>query len=103
MLKNGTVTPQQPPLDLYSTLFLALPTDNLSVIENVNEANKSCGFQARMTLLMHYEDDGIYHLAKRLQYMEKPQKDSESSLQYLSRLARLQRQVARVEEDGHDR
>jgi predicted transcriptional regulator len=51
----------------------------------------------------HYEVDGIYRLAELLQDMEKAQADDETCLQYLNRLVRLQRQLARVGEDVHDR
>jgi hypothetical protein len=59
MLKDDTDTPQQK-LDLYSILFLALPDDDLSVIENVSEADKSCGFHAWTILVDRSEDGGIY-------------------------------------------
>jgi hypothetical protein len=81
---------------------LALPEDDLSVIENLSEADKSCGIQAWMTLVDHYKDDGIYCLTELLQDMKKAQEDDESSLWYMNYYVRLQRQLARVGEDLHD-
>jgi hypothetical protein len=81
---------------------LALPEDDLSVIENVSEDDKSCRFHAWMALVDHF-DDGIYRLAELFENMEKPQEDGKSGLQYMNRLVRLQPQLARMGEDVHDR
>jgi hypothetical protein len=59
ILKDDTDTPRQK-RDLYCTLISALPDDDLSVIENVSEADKSCGFHAWTILVDHNEDGGIY-------------------------------------------
>jgi hypothetical protein len=102
LLENDAATAERH-LDLYSTLILALPKDDLSIIENVHEVDKKCGLKAWTALVDHYEDDGIYRLAEVLQDMEKAQADDETRLQYLNRLVRLQRELARVGEDVHDR
>jgi hypothetical protein len=92
--EDDTAKPQQQ-VNIYSTLILALPENDRSVIEIVTEADKSCGFQAWTTSVDHYEDDGVYRLAEPLQDMEKPQEDGESSLQSVIRLICLQRQLPR--------
>jgi hypothetical protein len=103
MLKDDTATPHHQ-LDLYSTLILALPEDDLSIIKNVSETDKSCGFQAWTTLVVDYYDyDGIYRLAELLQDIKEPQENGESNLQYINRLVRLQRQRVGVGEDVYDR
>jgi hypothetical protein len=59
MLKDDTYTPQQK-LDIYSTVIWALREDDLPVIKNVSEADKSCRFQAWTILVDHYANGGIY-------------------------------------------
>jgi hypothetical protein len=90
-------------LDLYSTLVLVLLEDNMSIIENVSEIDKNSGLKAWIALVDHYEDDGIYRLAEPLQDMEKAHADDDTCLQYLNRLVRFQRQLARGGEDVDDR
>jgi hypothetical protein len=88
---------------MYSTLILALPEDDLSIIENVSEDDTTCGQTAWTAFVDHYEDDGIYRCTELLQNLETPQADGESGIQYLNRLVRLQRQLARVKDVVHDR
>jgi hypothetical protein len=84
-------------------LIHALPEDDLSIIENVSENDKTCGHTAWTALLYHYEDDGICRCAEILQDLETPQANGESGIQFLNRLSRLQRQLARVGDVVHDR
>jgi hypothetical protein len=56
LLSDGAASSQQQ-VDMYSTLILALPEDDLSIIENVD---KTCGHTAWTALVNHYDDDGIY-------------------------------------------
>jgi hypothetical protein len=88
---------------MFSTLILALPEDNLSVIENVSEDDKTCGHIAWTALVDHYEDDGIHLCMELLQDLDTPQADGESGIPYLKRLVRLHRQLARVGDVVHDR
>jgi hypothetical protein len=39
---DGTASSQQQ-VDMYSTLILALPEDDLSIVENVSGDDKTCG------------------------------------------------------------
>jgi hypothetical protein len=84
-------------------LIIALPDNDLSIIENISETDKNCGVAAWTTLVNHYDDDGNYRISELLHDMEAPQADGESSIQYLNRLDRLQRQLGRVLQDVHDR
>jgi hypothetical protein len=45
MPRDETATSQQH-VDLYSTLILALPEDDISIIENITEIDKNCGVAA---------------------------------------------------------
>jgi hypothetical protein len=82
---------------MYSTLILAPTEDDISIIENVSEDDKTCGHSTAWTALVnHYEDDGIYRCTELLHNLEMPQADGESGIQFLNRLHRLQRQLARV-------
>jgi hypothetical protein len=56
---DGAASSQQQ-VDMYSILILALPEDDLSIIENVSEGDKTCGHTAWTALVNLYEDDGIY-------------------------------------------
>jgi hypothetical protein len=56
---DGAASSQQQ-VDMYSTLILALPKNNLSIIENVSEDDKTCGHKALTAFVNHYEDNGIY-------------------------------------------
>ena len=87
---DGAASSQQQ-VDMYSTLILALPEDDLSIIENVSEDDKTCGHTAWTALVNHYEDDDIYRCTELLQDLETPQADGESGIQYLNRSVRLQR------------
>jgi hypothetical protein len=102
-LSSDGAASSQHQVDMYSALILALPEDDLSNIENVSEDDKTCGHSAWTALVNHYEDDGIYRCAKLLQDLETPQADGESGIQFLNRLVRLQRQLARVGDVVHDR
>jgi hypothetical protein len=82
---------------------LALPEDDLSIIEDVSKDDNTCGHTAWTSLVNHYKDDGIYRCTELLQDLETPQADGESGIQYLNRLVRLQRQLARVGDVVHDR
>jgi hypothetical protein len=86
----------------YSTLIFALPEDDLSIIENVSEDDKTCGHTTWTALGNHYEYDGIYRCTELLQNLDTPQADGESGIQYLNHLARLQRRLARVGDVVHD-
>jgi hypothetical protein len=88
---------------MYSTLILALPEDDLSIIENVSEDDKICGHTAWTALDNYYEDDGVYRWTEVLHDLEAPQADGESGIQFLNRLVRLQRPLARVGDVVHDR
>jgi hypothetical protein len=89
---------------MFSTLILALPEDDLSIIENVSEDDKTCGHTAWTALVNQYEDDGIiYQCTELLQDLETPQADGESGIQFLNRFVRHQRQLARVGDVVHDR
>jgi hypothetical protein len=99
---DGAASSQQQ-VDMYSTLILALPEDDLSTTENVREDDKTCGYTAWTALVNHYEDDGIYRCTGLLQDLETPQADGESGIQFLKRFVRLQPQLARVGEVVHDR
>jgi hypothetical protein len=57
----------QQQVDMYSTLIFALPENDLSIIENVSEDDKTCGHTAWTALVNHYEDDGICRCAESLQ------------------------------------
>jgi hypothetical protein len=66
-------------VDMYSTLILALPEDDdLSIIENVREDDKTCGHTAWTAFVNHYEDDGIYRCTELLQDLETPQTDGDT-------------------------
>jgi hypothetical protein len=75
--------------DMYSTLIRALPEDDLSIIENVSEDDKTCSHTAWTSLLNHNMDDGIYKCTELLQDSDTPQADGERGIQYLNRLVRL--------------
>jgi hypothetical protein len=88
---------------MYSTFILALPEDDLFIIENVSEDNKTCGHTAWIALVNQYEDDGIYRGTELLPDLDTPQADGQSGIQYMNRLVRLQRHLARVGDVVHDR
>jgi hypothetical protein len=69
-----------------STLILALPEDDLSIIENVSEDDKTCGHTAWTALVYHYEDDGIYRCTELLHDLDTAQEDGETGIQYINRL-----------------
>jgi hypothetical protein len=103
MLRDDTATSQQQ-VDLYSTLIFALQEDDLSLIdEKITETDKNCGVAAWAALVDHHKDDGIYSLSELSHDTETQQAHGESSIQYLKRLVRLQRQFARVGDNVHDR
>jgi hypothetical protein len=62
---HGAASSQQQ-VDMYSILILALPGDDLSIIENVSEDDKTCGHTAWTALVNHYEDDDIYRFTELL-------------------------------------
>jgi hypothetical protein len=97
---DGAASSQQ--VDMYSTLILALPEDDLSILENVSEGDKTCGHTAWTALVNHFEDDGIHRCTELLQDLETPQADGKSGIQYMARLVRMQRQLARVGDVVHD-
>jgi hypothetical protein len=99
---NGAASSQQQ-VDMYSTLILALPEDDLSIIENVSEDDKTCGHTAWTALVNHCKDDGVYRCTELLQDLETPQADGESGIKFLNRLVRLQRQLSQVGDVVHDR
>jgi hypothetical protein len=66
-LSSDDAASSQQQVEMYSTLILALPEDDLSIIENVNEDDKTCGYTAWTALVNHYDDDGIYQCTKLLQ------------------------------------
>jgi hypothetical protein len=74
-------------VNMYSTLILALPEDDISIIENVSEDDKTCGHTARAALVNHYEDDGTYRCTELLHDLDKPQADGESGIQNLNQRA----------------
>ena len=88
---------------LYANLVLSLPEDQLAIIEDIGETNPKCGYLAWAALIQHYEDDGIYRCAQLLEMMDLQQPDDETSLEYLNRLVRLQKKLARVGEVVTDR
>jgi hypothetical protein len=102
-LSSNCAASSQQQVDMYFTLILSLPEEDLSIIENVSEDEKTCGHSAWTALVNHYEDDGVCRCTKSLQDLEAPQADSESGIQYLNRLVRLKRQLARVGNVVHDR
>jgi hypothetical protein len=59
-LSSDGSTSSQQQVDMHSTLILALPEDDLSIIENVSEDDKTCGHTAWTALVNHYENGGIY-------------------------------------------
>jgi hypothetical protein len=81
----------------------AVPKDDLSIIESISEDDKTCGHTAWTALVNHYKDDGIYWCTELLQDLDTPQADGESGIQYLNRLVRLQRPLARIGDVVHDR
>jgi hypothetical protein len=100
---DGAASSQQQ-VDMYSTLIIAMPEDDLSIIENVSEDDKTCGHTAWTALVNHYEDDGIYRCTELLHDLDTLQAHGESGIQHVNRLVRLQRQLARVVGDVvHDR
>jgi hypothetical protein len=93
---DGAASSQQQ-VDMYSTLILALPEDDMSTIENVSEVEQTCGNTAWTALVNHYEDCSIYPCTELLQDLYTPQADGESDIQYMNRLDRLlERQLARA-------
>jgi hypothetical protein len=90
-LSSDGAASSQPQVDMYSTLILALPEDDLAIIENVSEDDKTYGHTVWTALVNHYEDDGIYRCTELLHDLETPQADGESGIQYINRLVRLQR------------
>ena len=89
--------------DLYANLVLALPEDDLAIIEDIDQDSSEGGHLAWTALVRHYEDDGIYRCAQLLEQMDQEQQDDETSLEYLNRLVRLQKKLARVDEIVTDR
>jgi hypothetical protein len=89
-LSSDRAASSQQQVDMYSTLTLALPEDDLSIIENVSEDDKTCGHSAWTALVNHYENDGSYRCTKLLHDSDTPQADCESGNKYLNRLVRLQ-------------
>jgi hypothetical protein len=71
--------------------------------DNFSEDAKTCGHTAWTALVNHYEDGGIYRCTELLQDLDTPQADGESGIQYMNRLTRLQRKLARVGDVVHDR
>jgi hypothetical protein len=67
----GAASSQQQ-VDIYSTLILALPENDLSIIENVSQDDKTYSHTAWTALVNHYEDDGIYRCTELLQDKETP-------------------------------
>jgi hypothetical protein len=102
-LSSDNAASSQQQVDMYSTLILALPEDDLSIIENISEDDKTCGHTAWTALVNHFENDGIHRCTELLQDLETPQADGESGIQYMNRVVRLQRQLARVGDFVHDR
>jgi hypothetical protein len=79
-----------------------MPEDDLSIIENVSEDDKTCGLTAWTALVNHYEDAGFYRCTEVLQDLDTQQAEGESGIQYMNRLFRLQRRLARVGDLVHD-
>jgi hypothetical protein len=76
----------------------------LVILANIvdNEDDKTRGHTAWTASVNHYEDDGIYRCTELLQDLDM-QADGESGIQYMNRLVRLQRQLARVGDVVHAR
>jgi hypothetical protein len=102
-LSSDGADSSQQQVDMYSTLTFALTEDDLSIIHNVSEDEKTCGHTTWTGLVNHYEDDGVYRCTELLQDLDTPQAGGESGIQYMNRLVRLQRQLTRVWGVVHDR
>ena len=50
-------------LELYTSLVLALPEDDLAHIEETDEKDSKCGSIAWQTLMSHWESSGLYRRA----------------------------------------
>jgi hypothetical protein len=57
-------------VDMYFTLILALPEDDLSIIENVSEDDKTYGHTAWTAFVNHCQDDGIYRCTELLHNLD---------------------------------
>jgi hypothetical protein len=88
LLSNVAASSQQQ-VDMYSTLIFALPEDDLSITENVNDDDKTCGHTAWTALVNHYEDNYIYRCTELFPDLEAPQAHGESGIQFMNRLDRL--------------
>jgi hypothetical protein len=99
---DGAASTQQQ-VDMCSPLIFALPEEDRSIIENVSEDGRTCGHTTWTVLVNHYEDDCIYRRTELLHDLDTPHADGESGIQYLNRLVRLQRELARVGAVVHDR
>jgi hypothetical protein len=86
---DGAASSQQE-VDMYSTLILALPEDDLSIVEDVCEDDKTCGHIPWTASVNHCEDDGTYRCTELLQDLDTPEADSQRCILYFNRLVRLQ-------------
>ena len=102
-IKNAESATQSQHESLYTNLILALPENDIATIEEVDEDDPKSGYLAWDALVKHYEDDGIYTCATLLAEMDKEKLETETAVEHLNRLIKLQRKLARAGEKVSDR
>ena len=89
-------------LELYTSLVLALPEDDLAHIEETDEKDITCGTLAWQALMSHWESSGLYRRADLQKSLQEVQHDTETAAQFFNRLLRLRNKLARVGETVSD-
>ena len=66
-------------LELYTSLVLALPEDDLAHIEETDEKDTTCGTLAWQALMSHWESSGLYRRADLQKSLQEVQHDTETA------------------------
>jgi hypothetical protein len=72
-------------LELYTSLVLALPEDDLARIEETDDKDPKCGSLAWQALMSHWESFGMYKRADLQKSLQEVQHDVEIVVQFLNR------------------
>jgi hypothetical protein len=77
-------------LELYTSLVLALPEDDLAHIEETDDKDPKCVSLAWQALMSHWESSGWYRRADLQKSLQEAQQDVETAIQFPQSLVALE-------------